>query len=382
MSDTGQELGAHAVNDAARRGFHEAFISLDPKPAPAGRWWRSWVQLLGWPAGLIAFVVAISSSSEWHRGPSVLVPFAAALLALPYALSRTRELVGWRIAVALALLSPVLFEVTDNETFRWPIILFLALLLLYIRIVLRRDLEVVVWVWAVMIVLTWLMVDADNRIGLAVLWTAIAVVGQSLHARLVAQRRLSAEKELSELERARRTVLEERARIARDLHDVVAHHMSMVVVQAESAPYRMPDLSAEARDEFASIGGSAREALTEIRALLTVLRAETQDVELAPQPGLDELDDLVEGARRAGVNVDLRHHWHTTAVANRGRPRRLSDRAGVACQCGSPCARRAGAGRGCLRRRRARRTRRQRCPGRCGHTWPGWPRAHRNARAS
>ncbi len=305
MSDTGQELDAHAVNDAARRGFHEAFISLDPKPAPAGRWWRSWVRLLGWPAGLIAFVVAISSSSEWHRGPSVLVPFAAALLALPYALSRTRELVGWRIAVVLALLSPVLFEVTDNETFRWPIVLFLALLLLYIRIVLRRDLEVVVWVWAVMVVLTWLMVDADNRIGLAVMWTAIAVVGQSLHARLETQRRLREQEEVSELERARRTVLEERARIARDLHDVVAHHMSMVVVQAESAPYRMPDLSAEARDEFASIGGSAREALNEIRALLSVLRAETQDVELAPQPGLDELDDLVEGARRAGVSVDL-----------------------------------------------------------------------------
>ncbi len=149
------------------------------------------------------------------------------------------------------------------------------------------------------------MVDADNRIGLAVMWTAIAVVGQSLHARLVAQRRLSEEKELSELERARRTVLEERARIARDLHDVVAHHMSMVVVQAESAPYRMPDLPPEARAEFASIGGSAREALTEIRALLSVLRAETQDVELAPQPGLDELDDLVEGARRAGVSVEL-----------------------------------------------------------------------------
>ena len=69
---------------------HEAFISLEPKQAPAGRWWRSRVRLLGWPAGLIAFVVAISSYSEWRRGANVLVPFAAALLALPYALSRTR----------------------------------------------------------------------------------------------------------------------------------------------------------------------------------------------------------------------------------------------------------------------------------------------------
>ena len=155
--------------------------------------------------------------------------------------------------------------------------------------------------------------------------------GQSLHARLAVQRRLAEQEEVSELERARRTVLEERARIARDLHDVVAHHMSMVVVQAESAPYRMPDLPPKARAEFASIGGSAREALTEIRALLSVLRAETQDVELAPQPGLDELDDLV-GRPPCRRQCRARHHGHPTSAADRSRARCLPHRPGVARQ--------------------------------------------------
>ena len=149
------------------------------------------------------------------------------------------------------------------------------------------------------------MVDADNRIGLAVLWTAIAVVGQSLHARLVAQRRLSEEREHGKPDGPAARC----SRSARASPAICTTWWRTTCrwwfVQAESAPYRMPDLPPEARAEFASIGGSAREALTEIRALLSVLRAETQDVELAPQPGLDELDDLVEGARRAGVRVEL-----------------------------------------------------------------------------
>jgi len=98
-------------------------------------------------------------------------------------------------------------------------------------------------------------------------------------------------------------VLEERTRIARDLHDIVAHHMSLVVVQAETAGYRVPDLSESARAELLSIGETARSALAETRALLAVLRQDGQAVEDAPQPGLTQVGDLVETAQRAGVRL-------------------------------------------------------------------------------
>ena len=99
-------------------------------------------------------------------------------------------------------------------------------------------------------------------------------------------------------------MLEERTRIARELHDVVAHHLSLIAVQAETAPYRLGDLPSSALAEFGSLGGVAREALTEMRRLLGVLRQD-QQVRLAPQPQLADLPALVEVTRRAGVQVEL-----------------------------------------------------------------------------
>ena len=99
---------------------------------------------------------------------------------------------------------------------------------------------------------------------------------------------------------------QERARIARELHDVVAHHVSMVAVQAESARLTTPGMPPEGRERLAAIGDTARDALTEMRRLLGVLRADAAgEAEREPQPGLDRLDELVEGARAAGTTVRL-----------------------------------------------------------------------------
>jgi signal transduction histidine kinase len=99
-------------------------------------------------------------------------------------------------------------------------------------------------------------------------------------------------------------VLEERTRIARELHDVVAHHLSLIAVQAETAPYRLGELPGPARAEFGSLSEVAREALTEMRRLLGVLRQD-DPAGLAPQPELADLPDLVDAARRAGVQVEM-----------------------------------------------------------------------------
>jgi signal transduction histidine kinase len=102
------------------------------------------------------------------------------------------------------------------------------------------------------------------------------------------------------------TAMEERAAIARELHDIVAHHLSMIAVQSEAARLTSPKLSADARGRFEAIAATARDALTETRRLLGVLREDVEgDAERAPQPGLQQLAELVDTARDAGSNIRL-----------------------------------------------------------------------------
>jgi signal transduction histidine kinase len=101
-----------------------------------------------------------------------------------------------------------------------------------------------------------------------------------------------------------RALLEERTRIARELHDVVAHHISGIAVQAEMARHTTPDLPPLAAERFAAIGDSARSALDEMRRLLGVMR-EGGATGLRPQPGLSELHALIDEARSLGTTVRL-----------------------------------------------------------------------------
>jgi signal transduction histidine kinase len=125
-----------------------------------------------------------------------------------------------------------------------------------------------------------------------------------------AQRRLAEQQHISDTERARRAQLEERTRIARELHDVVAHHMSVIAIQAEAAPYRPPEETAKS---FATIRATATEGLRELRRVVGVLRAEGSTEDPDPQPTLDRLDDLVASARGTGLRV-------TAAVTGTPRP--------------------------------------------------------------
>ncbi|WP_238598917.1 sensor histidine kinase [Saccharothrix sp. ALI-22-I] len=105
-------------------------------------------------------------------------------------------------------------------------------------------------------------------------------------------------------EEAARAVADERVRIARELHDIVAHHMSVISLQAGVAQYVLDTDLATARKAITTVGDTSREALTEMRRLLDVLRVDHDD-DYRPQPGLAALDDLVERARGAGLPVDV-----------------------------------------------------------------------------
>ena len=124
---------------------------------------------------------------------------------------------------------------------------------------------------------------------------AIALRARSEAARQSAARAMLADTLTENLARG------ERARIARELHDVVAHHISMIAVQAETARLTTPGLPAAGAQRFAEIGETARAGLTEMRRLLGVLREDVGDAggDRHPQPGLSQLAELIDSAREA-----------------------------------------------------------------------------------
>ncbi len=117
---------------------------------------------------------------------------------------------------------------------------------------------------------------------------------------------------------ARRAVAEERLRLARELHDVTAHHVSVMAVQAEAGQALLPADPERAAETLARIAGSAREALGDLRRLLGVLRddGDEGDGGRSPQPGLAGLPGLVEEMRAAGVPVAVRIEGDPVAVAS------------------------------------------------------------------
>ena len=104
---------------------------------------------------------------------------------------------------------------------------------------------------------------------------------------------------------ARIAVAEERARIARELHDIVAHAVSVMVLQVGAVRHKLPDSLAEDREALTGVERAGRTALTEMRRLLSAMRHDGDEVELGPQPGLDGLDALLEEVGRAGLPVEL-----------------------------------------------------------------------------
>jgi signal transduction histidine kinase len=135
---------------------------------------------------------------------------------------------------------------------------------------------------------------------------AALVVGEAIRKRQVAVAALDATEEAMAESVRLQTVMEERARIARELHDIVAHHLSVIAVESEVARRTSPELSPEVGGRLEAIASTAREALTETRRLLGVLREDTRGVaERAPQPGLGELDALIETARATGTRIRL-----------------------------------------------------------------------------
>ncbi|MFV0406920.1 MAG: sensor histidine kinase [Propioniciclava sp.] len=144
-----------------------------------------------------------------------------------------------------------------------------------------------------------------DLIVVASLTTGSLLVALLLAGRARTQEEVGRERALTAAEQARRMLVEDRTRIARDLHDVVAHSLSRIQVQAASAPYRLPELAPDAAAEFAEIAAVARGSLTEMRRLLDVLRTDDHQSEVAPQQTIDDVEPMVCAMRRAGVEATV-----------------------------------------------------------------------------
>ncbi|WP_371619264.1 sensor histidine kinase [Streptomyces sp. NBC_00454] len=234
---------------------------------------------------------------------------------VPLLLAVTRPLPAWGLVLLADTVGAVVLTRADQvagHAWPWTPMVIVGYLVLMACLGLRESIRTLVGVWLVTgvtgVVLGFSQTaEVINTAALLfVLGGVVLALTGALRGLGDARYKIAEQESISEAERARRTLLEERARIARELHDVVAHHMSVITVQADSAPYRLPGMAQPVQEEFAAIAASARESLGEMRRLLTVLRGdEANGGDLAPQPGIGRLQQLVEATVRAGQPVEL-----------------------------------------------------------------------------
>ncbi|SFL94595.1 sensor histidine kinase [Streptomyces pini] len=197
----------------------------------------------------------------------------------------------------------------------WTGVSFVAHLVVLLVVAARTGPRTSVHMWLLTALAGGLAAATDPHRGAAVAFAMTVVSGIALTLLLAvrgwrdSRRQVVEQVAVVEEERSRRTLLEERTTIARELHDVVAHHMSVVAIQAEAAPYRVQDPPEELVAALAGIRRNAVTALTELRRVLGVVRADLPgDLDdwgpEAPQPTLTDLGDLLENVRRAGLEVE------------------------------------------------------------------------------
>jgi signal transduction histidine kinase len=292
-------------------GFVELIVGRDSPPAwrsRASRWGASALTLAGVGLGTAAVVrvgVIIShphvivNPSPSPAQPVGLLGLSVALA--PLLLAARYPWTAWRIGWLAALLVPIVPGQPRVNVLQGGV-----LAILFCVAGLRRQRPVLWSMLALMLVPTWIWVrptfarPAIVTVCLCAVTLALDAIATSDRARGA----LALQIRCTEVEEANRAALEERARIAREMHDVVVHHMSMIAVQAETAPYRLEGPTDPELGEFASLSRAARDALSDMRKLLGVLRSD-EPAERAPQPQLSGIPELVEATRRAGMAVEL-----------------------------------------------------------------------------
>jgi signal transduction histidine kinase len=264
-------------------------------PAAPGRTAPPWWPFLA--AAATALVPAAVLGMGWEGTPLGLAA-AAALLA------RLRPVAGAAGAVAAVLLGAVLAIAGVPEVPPpWLLAAVAPQSVIAFAVALASPARVAAVAWGALGSVGLVHAAAVEALpaGLSIWLLWVGAVGL---AGLAGAHRRDQRKAVAELATAaaHERMRAEHDRLARELHDVVAHQLSELMVRAVSAPHRIPAVPAAASDEFAALGGLARGALGGMRQVLGVLRGDEPALR-EPQPGLAELPDLVAAARRSGVAV-------------------------------------------------------------------------------
>ncbi|CAL9524413.1 sensor histidine kinase [Streptomyces sp. enrichment culture] len=334
----GKRQGARWWARAERllRVLHDDLWTWRADPLPPSVWLR-W-----FPHGVVclaALGVLLGDAGQLGENGGIEPGFAfviAVAEAGAMVLALWRPVAAWWLSLAAMLVGALAVRaemVAGGDKFTWPwpaaalIGHMFVLLLLALRVRTRVSLEALALTalatYVVQGVVGALNYQPTGQLAV-ILFAVVVVLGIALRGRREARTELAQQTTLTAEERARRTLLEERGRIARELHDVVAHHMSVISIQAQVAPLLVKDPPDELKENLAGIRQNALEALTELRRVLGVLRSEHPDAleapeggdgaaPHAPQPTLDRLDALVENTRAAGLTV-------TTTTSGRRRP--------------------------------------------------------------
>ncbi|MFF4504679.1 sensor histidine kinase [Streptomyces sp. NPDC001401] len=258
--------------------------------------------------GVLAMLIASNSAMRGAGDNAIL-----GLLALvPVLLTMVRPIGAFWMSMAATPVAAVVGASWGDE---WPWLAgaFACHLFVLTIVAIRTRPRTAAWMWALTAVYG-LVVDVFFDWGHSAFgsdtaqllsFSALVLLAVSVrHIRREARQEVTAQQTVTAHERSRRTLLEERTTIARELHDVVAHHMSVVAIQAEAAPYRVENPPPELEKAFATIRENAVAALAELRRVLGVVRAEDYEAPDAPQPTLADLDALLANVRDAGLSVD------------------------------------------------------------------------------
>lgn len=302
---------AHTVSPASSTGLGS---NSGPETLLTRAGGEGWFWLISIFVGVVLVAVGWPVTAVLYESSTVLAMLVVLAQSGALVLAVRKPIPAIIVGVISAAAGIILTADTTGPVWPWTVTSILALIFLHLIVGLRHSWLHLIVLWSLSAVLGALSLAMPHAGGLSgamanVITTAsltagisaIAVIG-NLWIR--GRTQLATERQLSAEELSKRQELEERNRIAQELHDVVAHSMSVISVQATTARYRLPELDGRSVEEFDSIAGSARQALNEMRGLLAILRG-GRDADLAPQPMVDDIPDLVEATRGSGAEVEL-----------------------------------------------------------------------------
>ncbi|MDO5753916.1 sensor histidine kinase, partial [Arthrobacter sp.] len=306
---------AAALAESGRGGVAE----MSATPFSTAHLWRlkgiSWV----WLGTAVVCIALLAVGAPLNMGLyQMALPFALGMAILHSAsvgLTAARPVAGVIVSLAPLAVMPLVSDPIGAAPMPFSVVAMITQVLVICVAGLRSHWMVpaAAWLGSVMVgvVANYLSMPEGQTTGAqtnVVIFAAVA--GGLMMASVVAQQwqhlrvELAAERTVSAEEQSRRRLAEERTRIARELHDVVAHGMSVVVVQATTASYRHPGLSPELAKEFDDIAANSRRAMMEMRSMLGSLRNAEAGRELGPQPTLADLPRLFASARSAGIHIE------------------------------------------------------------------------------